>query len=223
MGPLGGWLAPPIQIIEGDALKIDDQGQGNLIEIPPDTPGNLVVSIQGNENIVRVGAKSRFPNLRIDIRANNCVVDIGEQCVLIGEIHCRDHKTRLFIGAKTTTMGVKVTMHEPGTIRVGKDCMFAGDVRMDTSDMHSILDLATGDRLNPAADIEISDHVWLGYGTYVMKGVTIGRGCVVGTHSVVSRSLPPNSLAVGAPAKIVREGVTWDRRRLPLKNPPPKA
>jgi acetyltransferase-like isoleucine patch superfamily enzyme len=203
-------------------MNLQDNGERNEVVIPPDTPGTLSIVIHGHENRLRIGAGCRFPNMRIDIRANRCVIEIGDGCALIGEIHCRDHDTKLFIGAKTTTMGVKITMHEPGTIRIGEDCMFAGDVRMDTSDMHSLLDMSTGDRLNPPGDVEIGDHVWLGYGTYVMSGVTIGPGCVVGTGSIVTKSLPPHSLAVGVPAKIIRSGVTWDRRRLPLKNPPAK-
>lgn len=203
-------------------MNLQDSGQRNRIEVQPDTPGNLHVSVQGDDNLVRIEAGCRFPNLRIDIRASGCAVEIGAGCVLIGEIHCREGGTRLVIGEKTTTMGVKITLHEPGTIRIGRDCMFAGDVRMDTSDMHSILDLASGDRLNPAADVTVGDHVWLGYGVYLMKGVTVGAGCVVGTGAIVTHDLPPHSLCVGTPARVVREGVTWDRRRLPAKNPPPK-
>lgn len=203
-------------------MNIQDDGQRNHIEVPPDTPGNLSIAVHGDDNQVRIGKGCRFPNLRIDIRASRCQIDIGDGCVLIGEIHCREPGTRLVIGDKTTTMGVKITMHEPGTIRIGRDCMFAGDVRMDTSDMHSILDLATGDRLNPAADVEVGDHVWLGYGVYLMKGVTIGAGSVVGTGSIVTGSLPPHTLSAGTPARVIRTGVTWDRRRLPATNPPPR-
>lgn len=203
-------------------MNIINDGEHNQITVPEDTPGKLNIEIHGNHNTVRIGAGCRFPNLRIDIRSHHCEIDIGDQCVLIGELICREQRTRLHIGAKSTTMGVKVTMHEAGLIHIGRDCMFAGDVRMDTSDMHSVLDAATGDRLNPAGDIHIGDHVWLGYGVYVMKGVSIGAHCVVGTGAIVTQDLPPQSLAVGVPAKVIRSGVTWDRRRLPMKNPPPK-
>lgn len=203
-------------------MNIQDQGQRNRIEIPADTPGNLQVQVHGDDNLVRVAAGCRFPNLRIDIRAHRCEIDIGAGCVLIGEIHCREAGTRLLIGEKTTTMGVKITLHEPGTIRIGRDCMFAGDVRMDTSDMHSILDLATGERLNPPADVVVGDHVWLGYGVYLMKGVTVGAGSIVGTGAIVTKDIPPHSLAAGVPAQVIRTGVAWDRRRLPAQNPPPK-
>lgn len=203
-------------------MELIDHGERNLVSVPSDTPGKLHIEIKGNHNTIRIGDGARFPNMRITVFASDCEIDIGAQCVLAGEIHLREAQTRLHIGEKTTTMGVKITMHEAGLIDIGKDCMFAGEVRMDTSDMHSVLDASTGERLNPPGDIYIGDHVWLGFGAYVMKGVHIGAHCVVGTGSVVTQTLPPQSLAVGVPARVIRSGVTWDRRRLPLKNPVPK-
>ncbi|WP_172842144.1 acyltransferase [Bradyrhizobium lablabi] len=51
----------------------------------------------------------------------------------------------------------------------------------------------------------IEDDVWLGVHVVVMPGVTIGRGCVVGANSVVTRSLPPYSVAAGVPAREIRK------------------
>ena len=53
-------------------------------------------------------------------------------------------------------------------------------------------------------DIAIGDDVWLGARVFVAAGVTIGDGCVVSAGSVVTKSLPPGSVAVGIPARIVR-------------------
>lgn len=203
-------------------MELIDHGEHNLVSVPPDTPGKLHIEIKGNNNTIRIGSGARFPNMRITVFASECEIDIGAGCVLIGEIHLREARTRLRIGAKTTTMGVKITMHEAGLIDIGQDCMFAGETRMDTSDMHSILDAATGDRLNPAGDIRIGDHVWLGFGVYLMKGISIGPHCVIGAGAIVTRDIPAQSLAVGSPAQVIRSGVTWDRRRLPMKNPAPK-
>lgn len=200
-------------------MELIDHGSHNLVSVPADAPGKLHIEIKGNNNKIQVGEGARFPNMRITVFASDCEIDIGSLCVLAGEIHLRESHTRLRIGEKTTTMGVKITMHEAGLIDIGKDCMFAGEVRMDTSDMHSVLDATTGDRLNPPEDIHIGDHVWLGFGTYVMKGTCIGAHCVVGAGSIVTQDLPPQSLAVGVPARVIRAGVTWDRRRLPMKNP----
>ncbi len=57
-------------------------------------------------------------------------------------------------------------------------------------------------------DIVIEDDVWLGARVTVLKGVRIGRGSVVGACSVVTRSLPPYSIAVGSPARVLRR--RWD-------------
>jgi acetyltransferase-like isoleucine patch superfamily enzyme len=52
--------------------------------------------------------------------------------------------------------------------------------------------------------IRIDDNVWIGAGVQILDGVTIGRNCVIGAGSVVTRSLPANVTAVGAPARIVQ-------------------
>jgi maltose O-acetyltransferase len=55
-----------------------------------------------------------------------------------------------------------------------------------------------------ARPIRIGDGVWIGGGAIVLPGVSIGDGCVVGAGSVVTRDLPPDTLALGNPARIVR-------------------
>lgn len=52
-------------------------------------------------------------------------------------------------------------------------------------------------------DVEIGEGSWLGHNACII-GVTIGRGCVVGANAVVTRNLPDYSVAVGAPARIIR-------------------
>jgi acetyltransferase-like isoleucine patch superfamily enzyme len=207
----------PAALAMNPQLKIQDNGQHNLLSVPQDQEGQLSIVVNGSHNRVTIGAGCRISNLRINIRGDHCRIEIGPGCVLAGEFICRDHHTSLIVGEKTTMMGSKITMHEPGTIRIGMDCMFAGEIRMDTSDMHSIVDVASGERLNPPGDIEIGDHVWLAFGVYVLKGVSIGRDCVIGTRAVVADDIPAQSLAVGVPARVVRSGVSWDRRRLPWK------
>jgi len=49
----------------------------------------------------------------------------------------------------------------------------------------------------------IESDVWLGYGVIVLTGVTVGRGSVVAAGSVVSRDIPPYSIAAGVPARVI--------------------
>ena len=53
--------------------------------------------------------------------------------------------------------------------------------------------------------VNIEDNVWLGEFVSVLPGVTIGKGTIVGANSVVSKSLPPNVIAVGTPAKPIKK------------------
>ena len=63
------------------------------------------------------------------------------------------------------------------------------------------------------APVEIEDNVWLGEFVSVLPGVTIGRGSIIGSMSVVTRDVPPYCIAVGVPAKVVKkynfETATW--------------
>lgn len=52
-------------------------------------------------------------------------------------------------------------------------------------------------------DTIVEDDVWLGAGVTVLDGVTIGRGAVVGAGAVVTKDIPPLSISVGVPAKVV--------------------
>ncbi|WP_315861419.1 acyltransferase [Stieleria tagensis] len=54
-------------------------------------------------------------------------------------------------------------------------------------------------------DIRIEDDVWIGGGVSIAAGVSIGKGSVIGARSVVTRDIPPYSVAVGAPARRIGE------------------
>ena len=55
-------------------------------------------------------------------------------------------------------------------------------------------------------DITIGKNVWVGSGCIITAGVTIGDGSVVGAGSLINKDIPPNSLAVGIPVRIVKDG-----------------
>ena len=99
---------------------------------------------------------------------------------------------------------------EGATVHIGKNCLFS-NVKVMTSDMHSILDLATGKRTNSAASIVIEDEVWIAEDVKIAKGVRVGTGAVIAAGSLVTRSIAPLCLAAGRPARVIRTGVSWSR------------
>ncbi|MCB4822050.1 hypothetical protein LHA35_09930 [Roseicella sp. GB24] len=79
--------------------------------------------------------------------------------------------------------------------------------------MHALVDVRTREILDVGRGvIDIGPHVWLGRRSSILAGAQIGAGSIVGLGSVVTKgTIPPNSLAVGAPARVIREGITWSR------------
>lgn len=59
--------------------------------------------------------------------------------------------------------------------------------------------------LAQASEIRIGNDVWLGANVTVLPGVTIGNNVVIGAGAVVNKDIPDNSLAVGVPAKVIKE------------------
>lgn len=90
------------------------------------------------------------------------------------------------------------------TVTVGDDVQMGPHVQLLTA-THPIEPGPRRDKWEAAEPIVIGDNVWLGGGVVVCPGVTIGENTVVGAGSVVVRDLPANVVAVGSPAKVIRE------------------
>lgn len=89
-------------------------------------------------------------------------------------------------------------------ITIGKNCQIAPRVQLSTA-WHPLEPTPRAAGWEGGSPITIGDNVWLGAGVIVIGGVTIGDNTVVGAGSVVTRDLPANVIAVGNPAKILRE------------------
>lgn len=116
----------------------------------------------------------------------------------------------IVIGKGATSHGkMQLAACEGTSITIGDDCMFSHDIYVRTTDSHPIYN-KEGMRINPAENIHIGNHVWIGMQSLILKGAVIPDGCVVGARSTVTKTnLKQQSIVVGTPAKIIRENVTW--------------
>lgn len=101
-------------------------------------------------------------------------------------------------------VGHRCLLYGTGGIQVGQDVLMANDVQLICGN-HIFARLDLPIRAQPTIErpIIIEDDVWLGASVIVLGGVTVGKGSVVGAGAVVTRSLPPYSIARGVPAKVV--------------------
>lgn len=88
-------------------------------------------------------------------------------------------------------------------IEIGKECRIGTHCIIMDNDFHQI-EWWRRDEKPPSEDIIIEPHVWIGNRVTVLKGVRIGFGSVVAAGSVVTRSIPPMSIAAGVPARVIR-------------------
>ena len=86
-------------------------------------------------------------------------------------------------------------------IVVGDSCMLANDVYITDSDWHDAYSRVT---IGKTAPVRIEENVWVGDRATICKGVTIGKNSIIGAGAVVSNSIPPNTVAAGNPARIVK-------------------
>lgn len=95
-------------------------------------------------------------------------------------------------------------MLDVAPITIGADVLIGPNVQLLTP-THPIDPEKRRAKWEAAEPITICDNVWLGGGVIVCPGVTIGENTVVGAGAVVSRDLPANVVAVGNPAKVIKE------------------
>jgi acetyltransferase-like isoleucine patch superfamily enzyme len=193
------------------------RGSGNRVI----TTGALLrrthVRISGDHNRFIAAPRARLTGVRVVIRGagNTLRVDRGARLKQGSILWIEGSDCEIRIGEGTTIESATLAATETRTrIDIGRDCMLATDVDIRTGDSHAIFDRRTLQRVNPAADVEIGDHVWLGHGAQVLKGVRLPPGSVVGAASVVTRAIDEENVVVaGVPARVVRRDVQWTRSR----------
>ncbi|WP_435246227.1 sugar O-acetyltransferase [Streptomyces sp. NRRL F-5630] len=126
---------------------------------------------------------------------------LGEGADLRPPLHL-DYGSHLRIGPRTF-VNYGLTALDVADITIGADCQLGPHVQLLTP-THPLEPEPRREKWESARPITIGDNVWLGGGVLVLPGITIGENSVVGAGSVVTKDLPPNTVAAGNPARVVR-------------------
>ncbi len=124
----------------------------------------------------------------------------------------RCHEGFLRVGDKSV-VGADVTINAYLDVDIGADCLVGDDVYVADFD-HRFDDLSRPIRKQGliTSPVRVEADCWIGEKASILRGVTVGRGSVVGAHAVVNRDVPPYSVAVGNPVRVVgRRGERRDR------------
>lgn len=127
---------------------------------------------------------------------------VGEH-VWIAKHFCFDNGKNIHIG-NNFTGNFNLTILDIKEVYIGDNVMIGPNTTITTVG-HPITPKGRREHMAQATEIRIGDDVWLGANVTVLPGVTIGNNVVIGAGAVVNRDIPDNSLAVGVPARVIRE------------------
>lgn len=123
--------------------------------------------------------------------------------VWIAKRFCFDNGKNIFIG-NNFTGNYNITILDMKEVYIGDNVMI-GPNTLITTVGHPLTPKGRRQHLAQASEIHIGDDVWIGGNVTILPGVTIGNNVVIGAGAVVTKDIPDNSLALGVPAKVVRE------------------
>lgn len=92
-------------------------------------------------------------------------------------------------------------------VSIGAHCTISWNTQILDNDFHPIV--IDGVTQPMSAPVVLEDHVWIGTGAIVLKGVTIGEGAVVAAGAVVTKDVPAKAIVAGSPAKVVGHLDAW--------------
>ena len=132
-------------------------------------------------------------------------IEFGHGVSLVGSIvpiEIFSHEGALIsIGDDTfINYGSSISAHKQ--VKIGHDCLLGHYTRISDNHEHGV---DHRDVVPPSAPVTIGDHVWIGSMVIILPGVSIGDYAAIGAGSVVTKDIPANCLAVGNPARVVRQ------------------
>jgi acetyltransferase-like isoleucine patch superfamily enzyme len=153
-----------------------------------------------------------YPGSRVVIGDNVIIISDSRRCSASAIAFPARFRTfapssKIIIGDNVGLNGTSITSRSK-TITIGKDSMIAPNVIIVDSDFHvpwppENRRFYSGNEVD--GDITIGNNCWIGMNSIILKGVEIGDNSVIGSGSVVISDVPPNCLAAGTPAKVVKK------------------
>lgn len=137
---------------------------------------------------------------------------IGENVAIDISFHC-EYGKNIHIG-NNVIINMNCTFVDNNRINIGNKVLIASNVQIYTATHPTEVNERLIEKWDKNSDraffntyalpVNIEDNVWIGGGTIILPNVTIGKNSVIGAGSVVNKSIPANSVAVGNPCRVIK-------------------
>ena len=130
-------------------------------------------------------------------------IELGQKVSINDAVVINANRGQVTLGDRSW-LGPFCLIYGNGGVTIGSNVLVAGHSSINTVS-HSIdrCDIPVNDQPVVIDPVVIEDDVWIGLNAVILQGVTIGRGTIVGAGAVVNKSIPPWSIAVGVPARVI--------------------
>ncbi len=129
-------------------------------------------------------------------------VSFGEQCILCENVEVRTHFSEINIG---NSVSINRNTLVIGKVNIGNNVSIAPNcVVVGSNHNFGRTDIPIKEQKVSSKGIVIGNDVWIGANVTVLDGVNIGAGCVIGAGAVVTKDIPPYSIAVGNPCHVIK-------------------
>jgi acetyltransferase-like isoleucine patch superfamily enzyme len=176
-----------------------------LDEVVIESDCSLVSSWEGNGKVILNATVSLNRGVSLHAHGDQAELLLENRVTLERGVDIKTCENgRIKIG-RETTIGAYTCIAGPGNIHIGEYCMIASHCGI-YANQHIFTDRTVPIMLQGVTKrgIVIENDCWLGTGVKVLDGVRIGRGSVIGAGAVVTTDIPPYSIAVGVPARVVK-------------------
>jgi acetyltransferase-like isoleucine patch superfamily enzyme len=214
---LFGWLPSPLKVLAyrlllgyriGRRVRISFGGVviGKTVELGDDVEIGLLAVVQGET--IRIGRHSSVGTMSY-LSCN--VIEIGEDAKIREQVYVGGPQlpeSKFVLGSRTIILQL-TNINPTKPVIIGDDTGIGGHCLIFT---HGAWANALDGYPVTYEPVTLGASVWLPWRVFVMPGSTIGDGTVIGANSLVSGKIPPKSLAVGSPAKVIRSAPDFPKQ-----------
>lgn len=136
----------------------------------------------------------------------NAVLEVGDNCTIqnYAFFQLTMPKPEVYIGANSV-IGRHCMITAKNKIRIGDNVLMGAYVQVIDHNHGMAAGTLIRDQHAEIGEVVIGNDVWVGAGAKILSNVHIGDGAIIGSNAVVTSDIPPNSIAVGVPAKVIRQ------------------
>jgi acetyltransferase-like isoleucine patch superfamily enzyme len=171
-------------------------------------------------SIATIHLKARlFPSSKIiNLQQTSSAINVDAKTCILGDLLVFAHSGSIEIG-ESCYVGENARIWSASKIKIGNRVLISHGVNIHDTDGHPLDKESRHEHFRqivtvghpidnldiPSSAIYISDDVWIGFNATILKGVTIGKGSIVGASSVVTHNVPDNTIVAGNPARYIRK------------------